>query len=595
MDKLTLSPPLTKGMPLWKKIKSIQSCRFAFYLLVINTFINIIYFNYTKEIFSQYIFSFTTIHLLCISILLYEFIQPYKLIKPLVLILFGLCYVVFTAANLSTLKYFNLPLESIANDLFNFDIKLKHLPSLFREYASLDIFIVPALLVIPFIIYFCSLKNSDKSASKLFVFFIPIYTILFNFMEPDRHRIIFGHLSARKHIQPIISSTPPIVLPTTILLIINESTGGFFKSAQNNALSLATRIQNIADRDSNNWLQFKYAVTNGPLTDVSLPSIMTGSGSYEGYRKIHHLPFLWNLAKARGYETAYFTSQILHWAHFDNFFRFAQIDHIFSAETWHLPLMNDFGIDDIIMAKQAAQYILHSSPDKKIFLVIFTNALHYPYQEKSSLKIPATITSRHSKATYILEETHRLIFDALVKSSRYQQSLIIVNADHGEDIFKTRNIPRGDGGQYEEILRIPFLMHFPANLSAKIKKTLRSNTQRLVSNLDIAPTLADILGLRLPNQYNYSGYSLLKKIPGNRLSICMSTNEWRRWPRMGLTLARGSDRFICMSKKSCSYYNLNIDPNEKNPIHIGSKYTTYLNEAMAIPILRYEIQEIVHG
>jgi membrane-anchored protein YejM (alkaline phosphatase superfamily) len=378
------------------------------------------------------------------------------------------------------------------------------------------------------------------------------------------------------------------------LLIINESTGGFFKSAQNNALSLATRIQNIASTDSNNWLQFKYAVTNGPLTDISLPSIMTGSGSYEGYKKIHSLPFLWDLAKARGYETVYFTSQIIHWAHFDNFFRFAQIDHLFSAETWHLPLMNDFGIDDIIMARQAAQYILHSTPDKKIFLVVFTNALHYPYQEKSILQIPATITSRHAKATYILEEAHRLIFDALVKSSRYQQSLIIINADHGEDIFKTRDIPRGDGGQYEEILRIPFLMHVPANFSAKIKKTLRFNTKRLVSNLDIAPTLADILGLRLPNQYKYSGYSLLKKIPGNRLSICVSTNEWRKWPIMGLTLARGSDRFICMSKKSCAYYNLNIDPNEKNPIHIGSKYTAYLKKAMTIPILRYEIHDMIH-
>lgn len=414
-------------------------------------------------------------------------------------------------------------------------------------------------------------------------------------MKFDRHTIISAPLTASEHIQPIISTILPTALPNTILLIINESTGGFFKSAQNNTLSLANRIMNIASRDPDNWLQFKYAVTNAPITNLSVPSIMTGSGTYEGYEKIHRLPFLWDLAKRRGYETAFFTSQILHWSHFDNFFRFAQIDHVMSAETWHLPFVNDLGIDDIIMAKQAAHYILNSSPDKKIFLVIFTNALHFPYQEKSSLEIPSTITSRHAKATYILEEVHRLIFDALVKSSRYQQSLIIVNADHGEDVFKARDTQRTEGAEYEEVLRIPFLMHVPANISAKIKKTLRSNTNRLVSNLDIAPTLLDILSLRLPNPYKYFGYSLLEEIPHNRLSICMSTNEWRKWPSTGLTLARGSDRFICISKKSCAYYNLNVDPEEKNPIHSGSKYAAYLNEAMAIPILQYEIQKIVHG
>ncbi len=171
MDKINLFSLLTNGMS-WKKLKSIQSYRFAFYLFVINTFISVIYFNYTQGIFSQYVFSFATVYLLCISILLYEFIESCKLIKLLVLILFGLFYVAFTAVNLSALRYFNLPLWAIASDVFNFNIKLKHLPGLFQQYASFDIFILPALLVIPFIIYFSHLKSTGKNASKSFIFLI---------------------------------------------------------------------------------------------------------------------------------------------------------------------------------------------------------------------------------------------------------------------------------------------------------------------------------------------------------------------------------------------------------------------------------------
>src|ERR1700752_174800 len=140
-------------------------------------------------------------------------------------------------------------------------------------------------------------------------------------------------------------SGPATLKPRTIVLVINESVGRDFPSSEGRQKPLFDKIGELSGAPDR-WTIFSNPVTNSNATDVSIPSILTGSGTHEGYDKLHAMPFVFDLAKARGYQTALITSSVLEWANFDKFFQGAPIDHLYSAEVSGHPIVNDLTIDD---------------------------------------------------------------------------------------------------------------------------------------------------------------------------------------------------------------------------------------------------------
>ena len=92
---------------------------------------------------------------------------------------------------------------------------------------------------------------------------------------------------------------------------------------------------------------------------------------------------------------------------------------------------------------------------------------------------------------YVDRHVGRLI-DHLKEAGIYQETLIVLTADHGEE-FGEHGVYREHWSTYDGTQRVPLLIKPPADTG--FKPDVRSE---LVTNVDIAPTLADYADMRPP-------------------------------------------------------------------------------------------------
>ena len=195
--------------------------------------------------------------------------------------------------------------------------------------------------------------------------------------------------------------------------------------------------------------------------------------------------------------------------------------------------------------------------------------LHYPYNfgqidlkpfltfQPSGSDIAAILTKLMEASQKFSEQERQLvnaIYDAslhyvdqklgeLFRSLRelnvWDDSIIVVTADHGEELLEEGRFGHGDEGQEtpfpEELIHIPCILKMPKFLYAG------SSFNALVSQVDIGPTLLDILDIEKPD--NWFGKSLIPIIKGGKdsirefaitqrgvedsFSMSWRTNEWK--------------------------------------------------------------------
>jgi phosphoglycerol transferase MdoB-like AlkP superfamily enzyme len=340
----------------------------------------------------------------------------------------------------------------------------------------------------------------------------------------------------------------PRALPKTIVLVLMESTGAAVPSSDGSML-LSQRI--MRESGAPGWVGFRNAVTNSNATDISLPTLLTGSGAHEPFAKIQAMPFVWRLAAARGYKTAFITAASTNFAGFDRFLSSSRFDQVVTAKTAGLPFVNDLGGDDYFAYQAAAKAIRNA--DGRLFLILYAYALHAPFQTTSQFPIPAAIEGRRARAAFIAESGFDTVFRSLRDSHRLDDAFIVVAGDHGEFDNSTRSwLPRSrvdtfDGG----ILSQVFFMKAPASLPENDRKTLDANAGKLVANLDVTPTIAQMLGVQPRAGLAYSGQSLLQAVPTDRVAYSTGTNEWRDWPRTAIAVSRGTERMTCNIADLC--------------------------------------------
>ncbi|MCB1474709.1 MAG: sulfatase-like hydrolase/transferase [Rhodobiaceae bacterium] len=351
--------------------------------------------------------------------------------------------------------------------------------------------------------------------------------------------------------------TRPIAMPETIILIVMESAGRLVPSSDG-LMSLAEKLVQIGGERG--WIRFDNAVTGSNASDIAIPTILTGTGPHEGIGKLHKMPLLFSLASSRGYRTALYSSSSLRWAHFDRYLENAGIDEIFDAGNAGHPLVNELGIDDYFTFEAAAGAIRESRD--RLFLAIYPNGLHVPFQRQSRFPIPSTLEAPRQRATFVEEAGFEMLVHALKDVGRLDDALIIIIGDHGEvERGQMQADPPAKLQSFVAAARLQsfsagvlspvFLMKVPSSVPADLARAAEGNAERLVSGVDIAPTLAHLLVTSLTGDLRYGGFSLFSPIPGDRIVVSLATNEWRAWPRSALALSRGRDRLLCDASNLC--------------------------------------------
>jgi arylsulfatase len=167
------------------------------------------------------------------------------------------------------------------------------------------------------------------------------------------------------------------------------------------------------------------------------------------------------------------------------------------------------------------------------------------------------------------------LLDVVDAAGIKDNTIFIFTADNGPESA----IPhQGFGGPWrgsyftglEGSLRVPFLIRWPGKIPAQ------TVSNEIVHEMDLMPTLAKIVGAKVPTDriidgVDQSDFIIGKRAKSERESIVVYVGKeifgvkWRNWKMMNKELSTGFGVPIQESRVP-SFYNLHLDPREEHPV-----------------------------
>lgn len=283
-------------------------------------------------------------------------------------------------------------------------------------------------------------------------------------------------------------------------------------------------------------VEFPFALANSSSSDVAYVSMLTGLSPDATWERFHSNPLLWHAAKAKGYRTALFTSQSLRWRDLDRFLLDAALDQAVYREALGAPAVNDLAMDDRIVNRLAIDSLV--GDEGPFCAVVNYNMLHAPftsYAEPSS-GADMTASERYRIALGLFDTCFGDLVAALSAAGKLADTAILFTSDHGElperyDRAPNRRVPERLDDFDAEVLRIPFWLRLPDGEAASERgRQLRANANRVVANLDLYPTVLDLLGYEGATSARLAdGRSLLEPVPDDRPLVMLNTGAFRQW------------------------------------------------------------------
>jgi arylsulfatase A-like enzyme len=166
------------------------------------------------------------------------------------------------------------------------------------------------------------------------------------------------------------------------------------------------------------------------------------------------------------------------------------------------------------------------------------------------------------------------LVDTLRNSNRWNDCVLAVTADHGEEFLDHGGRFHAPSNLHEELVRVPLLLHVPHSRSS-------TKVQSPFSLVDLAPTLLECVGMSPPASFR--GSSCWPDIKSSDASndfvisesIAQCTNPFRAESRMGNRgLAVRNSRFKLMMNFGAGdecLFDLQNDPGESHPVPLTSE------------------------
>ena len=145
------------------------------------------------------------------------------------------------------------------------------------------------------------------------------------------------------------------------------------------------------------------------------------------------------------------------------------------------------------------------------------------------------------------------VLRALRELNLESDTIVLYTADHGEMLAEHKLWNKFVF--YESSVRVPLLMRVPGLAAGAESKTL-------VSNVDIAATLAELTGLRAPNQTD--GHSFVEDLraPGKQRDTTVFSEYNLGNQRAKYMIRRGDWKYNYYAHDIAELYNLREDPEE---------------------------------
>jgi len=190
----------------------------------------------------------------------------------------------------------------------------------------------------------------------------------------------------------------------------------------------------------------------------------------------------------------------------------------------------------------------------------------------------AYTNSQYDAAIYGADEYVGQLISELKVRGLYDNTIIIITSDHGERFGERGKWDHVDT-LYQELIDVPLIIRIPGVEGKEVDTP--------VSNLDIAPTILELLGVE--NNYNMDGKSLLPIINGGEGRPVYAITEGKVWETnnpekntgIWFAMINNSLKIIVSEDKGIvtkELYNLNYDPREQKNIVGDSRYTVKFGE-----------------
>jgi len=238
---------------------------------------------------------------------------------------------------------------------------------------------------------------------------------------------------------------------------------------------------------------------------------------------------------------------------------------------------------------------LEENRNRKFFLFLYSTDTHYPFlhfHEKKNLygtyasnfqfdldtilgtrdgKVHPTETDIANAMAMYDEGIHWTdadlspLFDYLTKTGLSEKTIVVFNADHGEEFDEHGVISHGQT-YYDAVVRTPLVIAAPGMPAAGTEIT------ELVENVDVAPTVLDMVGVDRPRAW--IGRSLKPALSGAAPAKdavprrAFSEGAWTFW--IG-SVIEGEKKFILVTPQERMLFDLKHDPGEKENLALSDR------------------------
>jgi hypothetical protein len=383
---------------------------------------------------------------------------------------------------------------------------------------------------------------------------------------------------------PVRPAIAPNVDPSgpNVILLLHESLSadavftGLDYRARLDAARVAPFTSGLQQRRAEGFFVLPRARSNSTATESSVPTVLSGldlGGAVDAYGTAQSI---WSLGKAAGAHTALFSSCGYDWSHFDEFFIDKFVDHAETGRELGPEIVNDTGVDDGLVVARAIEYFRDLAAQKRRFVgVVHFNGTHHPgFPGPGVMPIPGERghVQRYAQAVSYIDRLTRKIVEAVLEGPAAERTVLIATADHGEQLTPRRSPDRLEN-YFESTVRVPVWIFVPPALLAREPQwaqTLDQWHERNAQNMDVLPTVRDVLGLEPRGPLTapaLAGRSWVRAPPDPDVISGQSTCSFRTWGKRGLYAVRDNMKLIAHSEDPAPLlFDLARDPDEQHDL-----------------------------
>ena len=348
----------------------------------------------------------------------------------------------------------------------------------------------------------------------------------------------------------------------------------------------------FSDAAAPNRFSFRQMRSLDSTTAVSLAVLWSGVPATATREQFHTAPLLWEYARAAHFATAYWTSQNLFFANAGLWLEGVPLTRTVNATQLEQEATYETGADDgrlvDVVLRDLAQVdspdaVASASPPltEPFVGVVHLSNTHFPYKidpadapfqpesEAVGAGDQAEVLNRYRDAIYLQDKHVGRLLRELRASAIGARTVVVYVSDHGEQIRERGAVGHTDNVQDEEIRTPAWLDAPPGLLTARDEEQLRALRDMPLTQLDVLPTLLDVMGIDDSPQLatlraSLPGTSLLRGgTPPERGVVLTNCTEifacaFKNWGAM-----RGTKKLVATQNDfAWRCYDVSTDPDE---------------------------------